>query len=538
MPSRLSNKIRQQKRYLARRRTSQAYVICTHVRSTFTALRNLDCTDLMTFLGLYLINNYSTSSYVSPRSLSWLLPLVSAQASRSNKPIIVHQPRGGRRIGGGSWKTSVEKSSSKRAAAVTSSHAQRTRSSDSFSNLSEDAVPGGMYVIFDSVPGRSLKSVPACTSAAQAVFEPLRPSKSPQSSPTRSSSSEHFSTLTPPFQPSQPTWVESQSCHPPPSETYLHHPPSSQANHHYSHGPPLPYNYPAHSHHHQPHHPPYEHPSGPHDTFRPWHLLPTRTSLATPFAQPPSVLSVSPASRFQFNVERPVNSSCYSGSDAPFTSQDRPSSIGTRPRSCHERPHEATSSHLSVHKRASSSTLQRTDVKISRLKAADSQRPSRVSSSEQSKTSEDDDDLQADETPTTSNTVIVCPTVAKVKTKVQVSNNVKCHSPVRPPDHTPRPPNSWILYWSDVMTQIKTAKAEGREFEIPPGLVKGVEREGGATLQKDLSKLISSFWRNESKEVKTAYEQLSLVKKREVSPYSLRRRCQRGFSCSCSSVHG
>jgi hypothetical protein len=94
----------------------------------------------------------------------------------------------------------------------------------------------------------------------------------------------------------------------------------------------------------------------------------------------------------------------------------------------------------------------------------------------------------------------------------------KSHASARPLDHTPRPPNSWILYRSDVMKKIKNAKAVGCKFEIPPGLVEVVAKEGGeGILQGDLSKLISCFWRNESKEVKTAYEQLSQVKKREVS---------------------
>jgi hypothetical protein len=92
----------------------------------------------------------------------------------------------------------------------------------------------------------------------------------------------------------------------------------------------------------------------------------------------------------------------------------------------------------------------------------------------------------------------------------------KHHGPARPPDHTPCPPNSWILYRSDVMKKIKAAKAEGKKLEIPPGLVDFVANEENI-LQGDLSKLISCFWKNESKEVKSAYEELSQVKKREVS---------------------
>jgi hypothetical protein len=66
------------------------------------------------------------------------------------------------------------------------------------------------------------------------------------------------------------------------------------------------------------------------------------------------------------------------------------------------------------------------------------------------------------------------------------------------------------------MKKIKAAKAEGKKLEIPPGLVDFVANEENI-LQGDLSKLISCFWKNESKEVKSAYEELSQVKKREVS---------------------
>jgi hypothetical protein len=67
------------------------------------------------------------------------------------------------------------------------------------------------------------------------------------------------------------------------------------------------------------------------------------------------------------------------------------------------------------------------------------------------------------------------------------------------------------------MKKIKATKAEGREFEIPLGLVDVVAKEKEILQGGDLSKLISCFWKNESKEVKSAYEELSQVKKREVS---------------------
>jgi len=98
----------------------------------------------------------------------------------------------------------------------------------------------------------------------------------------------------------------------------------------------------------------------------------------------------------------------------------------------------------------------------------------------------------------------------------------KSHGPLRSPGHTPRPPNSWILYRSDTIKKIKDAKLRGEEFPVPIGVRNDPSIPAGrdATLdlphQGDVSKIISLLWKNESKEVRSKYDKLSAVKKAEV----------------------
>ncbi|CDZ98102.1 HMG-box transcription factor SOX5 [Phaffia rhodozyma] len=95
------------------------------------------------------------------------------------------------------------------------------------------------------------------------------------------------------------------------------------------------------------------------------------------------------------------------------------------------------------------------------------------------------------------------------------------------PPKIPRPPNSWILYRSEMIKAIKSAKESGREFEMPKGALakatalgieKSLFKQGDDSLpcaQADVSKLISLLWKNETSAIKKMYDDLSAVKKQE-----------------------
>lgn len=79
--------------------------------------------------------------------------------------------------------------------------------------------------------------------------------------------------------------------------------------------------------------------------------------------------------------------------------------------------------------------------------------------------------------------------------------------------------SSWILYRSDIIKSIKTAQEEGKPFPIPENALKkaGVTEEL-PSVQGDVSKMIALLWKNETKTVMKKYNELSVLRKQEVSP--------------------
>lgn len=101
----------------------------------------------------------------------------------------------------------------------------------------------------------------------------------------------------------------------------------------------------------------------------------------------------------------------------------------------------------------------------------------------------------------------------------EIPSSQKNHAATRSPNYTPRPPNSWILYRSETIKQMKLAKSRGEEYPVPPAVLKHpdvITSKDGVMAQADVSKMVALMWRLEGKEVKAKYEHLSAIRKLEV----------------------
>ena len=145
--------------------------------------------------------------------------------------------------------------------------------------------------------------------------------------------------------------------------------------------------------------------------------------------------------------------------------------------------------------------------------------------------------------------------MSDIDTKTNFSVSMASTSPSKAPTKTPRPPNAWILYRSDKLKAIAAGEVipgldevvaelnhtgssaipsndsgEGEEKKTrqrppkkgtrPPteGLLSlGRGKLGRGIPQADISKMISMLWKRESSLVRDRYENLALMKKREVS---------------------
>lgn len=96
--------------------------------------------------------------------------------------------------------------------------------------------------------------------------------------------------------------------------------------------------------------------------------------------------------------------------------------------------------------------------------------------------------------------------------------NKKNHAAARSANYTPRPPNSWILYRSETIKQIKLAKERGEQMPIAEAVKNhpDIASNDGSMPMADVSKMVAVMWKLEGKEVKLKYEQLSAIRKLEV----------------------
>jgi hypothetical protein len=98
------------------------------------------------------------------------------------------------------------------------------------------------------------------------------------------------------------------------------------------------------------------------------------------------------------------------------------------------------------------------------------------------------------------------------------STTKKNHALTRSANYTPRPPNSWILYRSETIKQMRLAKERGETYPIPESVKNhpDIANSDGTMPQADISKMVAVMWKLEGKEVKLQYEQLSAIRKLEV----------------------